>query len=61
LSDLEPDTVEFFRRQAREFGLSDQFVEIMVEASRQAIQMVRFDCDGDMIERLELIEDQEEV
>lgn len=39
LTDLEPDTVESFRRQAREFGLSDRFVEIMVEASRQAIQM----------------------
>lgn len=61
LSDVEPETVENFCQKAREVGLSDRFVEIMVEASRQGIQMVRFDCDGDMIEGLELIEHEEEV
>lgn len=54
--DVEPDTVEAFTQKAREFGLSDRFVEIMVEASRQKIEMVRFDCDGDMIEGLVLFD-----
>jgi len=56
LHDVKPATVEDFRKRARDFGLSDRFVEIMVEASRQEIQMVRFDSDGDMIEGLELIQ-----
>ena len=59
LHDVEPGTVEDFRKQARDFGLSDRFVEIMAEASRQNVQLVRFDSDGDMIEGLELIEEEE--
>jgi hypothetical protein len=59
LPDLEPDAVEAFTEQARAFGLSDRFAEIMVEASRQSIQLVRFDCDGDMVEGLELIDEEE--
>ncbi len=58
LHDVEPCTVEDFQTKARKFGLSDRFVEIMVEASRQKIQLVRFDSDGDMVEGLELIEEE---
>ncbi len=61
LHDVEPGTVEEFRKRALDFGLSDQFVEIMIEASRQKIQLVRFDADGDMIEGLELIEKEENI
>lgn len=61
LSEVEPESVAAFSRKAHEFGLSDRFVKIIVEASRQKLQMVRFDCDGDMIEGLELIECQEEL
>lgn len=59
LFDVEPETVETFRKAAHDVGFSDRFVEIMVEASRQEIQLVRFDADGDMIEGLELIEEGE--
>ncbi len=59
LADLDPGAIEIFAREARDFGLSDRFVEIMVEASRQRMEMVRFDCDGDMVEGLELIEVEE--
>ncbi len=59
LSDLEPEAIEAFAGEARAFGLSDRFVEIMVEASRQRMQLVRFDCDGDIIEGLDLIEEEE--
>lgn len=59
LMDLEPQGLEDFAKEAREFGLSDRFVEIMVEASRQGVELVRFDCDGDMIDGLELIEEEE--
>lgn len=55
LADLEPEAVEAFANEARDFGLSERFIEIMVEASRQGMQLVRFDCDGDMIEGLELL------
>jgi hypothetical protein len=61
LPDIEPETVEAFSEEAREFGLSNQFIEIMVEASKHEIQLVLFDCDGDMIEGLELIEEEEQV
>ncbi len=61
LLDTEPNTVEAFSAKAREFGLSNHFIEIMVEASKQEIQLVRFDCDGDMVEGLELIEEEEKV
>ena len=59
LADMEPEDVEAFANEAREFGLSERFIEIMVEASRQGMQLVRFDCDGDMIEGIELIEEEE--
>lgn len=59
LPDTEPEPVEAFAKEARKFGLSDRFIEIMVEASRQGVQLVRFDCDGDMIEGLELVEEEE--
>lgn len=59
LSDTEPESVAAFTEEAREFGFSNQFIEIMVEASKQEIQLVRFDCDGDMIEGLDLIEEEE--
>ncbi len=59
LPDTRPETVEGFAKEARNFGLSDRFVEIMVEASRQGMQLVRFDCDGDMIEGLEVFAEEE--
>ena len=59
LLNTEPCTVEDFSEKAREFGLSNQFIKIIVEASRQEIQLVRFDCDGDRIEGLALIEEEE--
>ena len=59
LLNTEPGAVEDFSEKAREFGLSNQFIEIMIEASRQDIQLVRFDCDGDMIEGVALIEEGE--
>jgi hypothetical protein len=61
LADIELETVEAFSEKARTFGLSNRFIEIMVEASRHEIQLVRFDCDGDMIEGLELIAEEEQV
>ena len=59
LPDTEPSAVEAFAKEAHSFGLSDRFIEIMVEASRQGMQLVRFDCDGDMIEGLEAVEEEE--
>lgn len=59
LLELEPESVEAFTEEAHDFGLSNRFVEIMVEASKQGIQLVRFNPDGDMIESLELIEEEE--
>ncbi|GGG86607.1 DUF5983 family protein [Edaphobacter dinghuensis] len=59
LLDIDAGTIETFTQEARDFGLSDRFIEIIVEASRQGMQMVRFDCDGDMIEGLELITNDE--
>jgi hypothetical protein len=61
LLNIDPETVEDFSAKAREFGLSDQFIEIMVEATKQEIQLVRFDCDGDMIEGMELVEEEEKA
>lgn len=59
LPDMQPEAVEAFEHEAREFGLSNRFIEIMVEASRQGMQLVRFDCDGDMIEGLEAVVEEE--
>lgn len=59
LPDTDPETVEAFAKDARSFGLSDRSIEIMVEASRHEAQLVRFDCDGDMIEGLEVAEEEE--
>lgn len=35
-----------FAQEAREFGFSERFVEIMLAAYEQHIPYVRFDCDG---------------
>lgn len=59
LPDVELETVEAFAKEAHDFGFSDRFIEIMIEASAQGIQLVRFDGDGDMIEGLELIGEEE--
>ena len=44
---------QHFAEESRAFGLSKKFITIMLGLSRQEIQYVRFDADGESIEGLE--------
>jgi len=43
-----------FVSEARTFGLSEGFIAIMLELTRQGIPYVRFDVDGGNVEELQL-------
>lgn len=51
---------EEFRKSARDHGLSERFIEIMLEAASQNVPYVYFNVNGGMIDGLDLFKNKEE-
>jgi hypothetical protein len=55
------NAISLFAEEARDFGFSERFIEIMIELGRQGVQYVRFDSSGGDIDGIDPIETAEAV